>query len=99
MADRSKRTVRKHGQSKAAAALAQLAELRRTGKKQADLYELKEEEDLYDEVDEDEYAKRIAKEREEGDGMSLEIARRFCKPNRATCSNLADFEKGLKFSF
>lgn len=86
MADRSKRTVRKHGQSKAAGALAQLAELRRTGKKQADLYELKEEEDLYDEVDEDEYAKRIAKEREEGDGMSLEIARKSCKPNRGTCS-------------
>lgn len=47
-------------------ALAELAELRKTGGKRADKYELKEEEAVYDEVDEDEYARIVQKRREEG---------------------------------
>ena len=66
MADRSRREVRKHGQNKAAGALAQLAELRKGGKKQADLYELKEETNVYDTMGEDEYAQLVSKRREEG---------------------------------
>ena len=66
MADRTKREVKKHGQIKAANALAQLKELRATGKKHADVYQLKEEEAVYDEVEEEEFAKMVSKRREEG---------------------------------
>ena len=69
MADRSRRVVKKHGQTRAAGALAQLAELRRSGKKQAEVYELKEEEDLYDEVEEAEYNAKLFREREDGEGV------------------------------
>ena len=68
MTDRPRREVRKHGQVKASGALAQLAELRRGGKKQADLYELKEEEDVYETMGEDEYAQFVSKRREAGGG-------------------------------
>lgn len=51
--------------SKAATALAKLAELRRGGKN-ATLYECKEEEAVYDIVEEDEYAQIVAKRRDEG---------------------------------
>ena len=73
MADRSRRVVKKHGQTRAAGALAQLAELRRSGKKQAEVYELKEEEDLYDEVEESEYNAKLFREREDGEGASSNL--------------------------
>lgn len=66
MTERPKREVRKHGQRKASGALAQLAELRRGGKKQADLYELKEEANVYETMGEEEYAQFVSKRREEG---------------------------------
>ena len=47
-------------------ALAELAELRKTGGKRVDKYEAKEEENVYDEVDEDEYARIVQKRREDG---------------------------------
>ena len=47
-------------------ALQELAELRKSGAKRADLYEVREEENVYDEVDEDEYARIVQKRREEG---------------------------------
>ena len=47
-------------------ALAELAELRKSGGKRADNYEVREEENVYDEVDEDEYARIVQKRREEG---------------------------------
>lgn len=58
------------GPSRASNALEQLRELKRTGKKQAIAYELKEEEAVYDVVDEDDYADLVAKRRREG-GASL----------------------------
>lgn len=66
MTDRPRREVRKHGQQRASGALAQLAELRKGGKKQADLYKLKEEENVYDTMGEAEYAQFVSKRREEG---------------------------------
>lgn len=50
-------------------ALAELEELRKTGGKRADRYEFKEEESVYDEVDDDEYARIVQKRREEGGGL------------------------------
>ena len=73
MTDRPRREVRKHGQAKASGALAQLAELRRGGKKHADLYELKEENDVYETMGEDEYAQFVSKRREAG-GMQSALA-------------------------
>lgn len=58
--------VNGRGGSKFKNALAELAELRKTGAKRADLYEFKEETAVYDEVDEDEYARIVQKRREEG---------------------------------
>jgi DNA polymerase alpha subunit A len=52
--------------SRASNALEQLRDLKRTGKKQAIAYELKEEEAVYDVVDEDDYADIVAKRRREG---------------------------------
>ena len=66
-AGRSRRAVRPA--SKAAGALAQLAELRRTGVKQVNAYEFKEEEAVFDVVAEDEYADIVARRR--GDGGAL----------------------------
>jgi DNA polymerase alpha subunit A len=72
MADegRSKRQVAPRGGVKAKSALAELAELRKSGAKRADRFEIKEEAAVYDVVDEDEYAKLVQKRREEG-GASL----------------------------
>ncbi|KAK9841868.1 hypothetical protein WJX81_008187 [Elliptochloris bilobata] len=58
---RSRRAARPP--SKAAGALAQLAELRRTGVKRVSAYEFKEEEPVFDVVAEDEYADIVAKRR------------------------------------
>lgn len=66
MTERPRREVKKYGQSRASGALAQLAELRKGGKKHADLYELKEEEDVYDTLGEDEYAQFVSNRREAG---------------------------------
>lgn len=54
------------GGQKAKNALAELAELRRNGGKRSHTYEFKEEEAVYDEVNEEEYARIVAKRREEG---------------------------------
>ncbi len=54
------------GGVKAKSALAELAELRKSGAKRADRFEVKEEAAVYDVVDEDEYAKLVQKRREEG---------------------------------
>jgi DNA polymerase alpha subunit A len=65
---RAKRSavVNGRGGSKFKNALEELAELRKTGGKRADKYEVREEEDVYDEVDEDEYARIVQKRREDG---------------------------------
>lgn len=65
VSERPRREGKKHGQTKAAGALARLAELR-GGKKQT--FDIHEEEDLYDTMDEDQYAQHVSKRREEGGG-------------------------------
>ena len=50
-------------------ALAELNDLRRNGKKRADTFEVREEEKVYDEVNEDEYARIVQKRRSEGGGF------------------------------
>ncbi|KDD73436.1 hypothetical protein H632_c2178p0, partial [Helicosporidium sp. ATCC 50920] len=52
--------------SKAKGALAELAELRKSGQKRADVYEVKEEEAVYDIVDETKYAEIVQKRRDAG---------------------------------
>ena len=47
-------------------ALSQLRELKATGRRRVDAYEVVEEEDVYDEVNEDDYARLVQKRREEG---------------------------------
>ena len=51
--------------NKAKSALAELAELRRTGQKRIATYEFEEEADVYDNMDDDEYSKFTAKRRDE----------------------------------
>jgi len=63
---RRKAVVDGRGGKKFKNALAELQELRKTGAKRADLYEVREEEDVYDEVDDDQYARIVQKRREEG---------------------------------
>ncbi len=65
---RARRQVQVDGRGgkKAKNALAELQELRKSGGKRMDKYELKEEEAVYDEVDEDAYARIVQKRREEG---------------------------------
>lgn len=63
---RGKRQVVPRGGHKAKNALAELAELRKSGAKRADRFEVKEEQAVYDVVDEAEYAKLVQKRREEG---------------------------------
>lgn len=56
--------------SKAKSSLAQLAELRRTGAKRVHDFELTEEDAVYDEVQEQDYAKLVQDRREEaGQGV------------------------------
>lgn len=55
--------------SKAKTSLAQLAELRRTGAKRVHNFELKEEDAVYDEVQEQDYAKLVQDRREEAGQM------------------------------
>ena len=64
-------------------ALAELQELRKTGGMRADNYEYKEEESVYDEVDDDEYARIVQKRREEGGELLAALARRV--PARTGC--------------
>lgn len=54
------------GRTGAKSALQELAELRKSGGKRVDRFELKEEEAVYDVVDDAEYAKLVQKRREEG---------------------------------
>lgn len=54
------------GRAGAKSALQELAELRKSGAKRVDRYELKEEEAVYELVEEAEYAKLVQKRREEG---------------------------------
>ena len=61
---RSRRAARPA--SKAAGALAKLAELRRSGAKHGAVYDVKEEENVYDVVEESEYADIVAKRRDAG---------------------------------
>ena len=64
----ARRAVVQNGRGglKVRSAIQELAELRKTGGKRVNNYELKEEEAVYDEVDDAEYAKLVAKRREEG---------------------------------
>ena len=64
MGDRARRAGK--GPSSARNALAELAELRKSGKSRLETYEVKEEAKVYDEVDEDEYGMLVNKRREEG---------------------------------
>jgi hypothetical protein len=77
MSGREKRQVQVVGKGgrRVKNALAELAELRRTGGKRADTYEVEEEADVYDEVDEAEYARIVQRRREEG-GAPIESRRR-----------------------
>ena len=61
--------------SKAKTSLAQLAELRRTGAKRVHNFELKEEDAVYDEVQEQDYAKLVQDRREEAGQISDETNR------------------------
>ena len=64
----ARRAVVQNGRGglKVRSAIQELAELRKTGGKRVNNFELKEEEAVYDEVDDAEYAKLVAKRREEG---------------------------------
>lgn len=73
---RSKRQVAPRGGLKARSALAELAELRKSGARRADAYEIKEEEAVYDVVDEAQYSKLVQKRREEG-GDQFDEFRKF----------------------
>jgi len=71
-------------------ALSQLRELKSTGRRRVDAYEVVEEEDVYDEVNEDDYARLVQKRREEGtrawissracEIREIQILGRFCRP-------------------
>ncbi len=67
---RARRAVVQNGRGgvKVKSALQELAELRKSGAKRVDRFELKEEEAVYDVVDDAEYAKLVQKRREEGGG-------------------------------
>ena len=65
------------GGVKVKSALEQLAELRKTGAKRVDTFEVREEEAVYDVVDDAEYAKLVQKRREEGGGCSQPLPGRM----------------------
>lgn len=66
MAERSRRaTAGVSSKGGANSALAQLKELRKSGKKHADVYEIKAEDAVFDVLDDDEYSKLVSKRRNE----------------------------------
>jgi hypothetical protein len=89
---RAKRAVQANGRggAKVKSALAELAELRKTGGKRADKFECKEEEDVYDLVDDDAYAAIVQKRREEGG----EFTTRFVDRRSPGCSCVGVGRKG-----
>ena len=81
----ARRAVVQNGRGglKVRSAIQELAELRKTGGKRVNNYELKEEEAVYDEVDDAEYAKLVAKRREEGGerlGGAWQLITARCEP-------------------
>ena len=68
------------GGTKARNALAELAEMRKSGAKRADRFEIKEEAAVYDMVDEDEYAKIVKKRFEDGGAVDRDCAPRRPQP-------------------
>lgn len=71
MSDRSRRATDKQPggggrDGKAKGALAQLRALRESGKKHLDDYEVREEDDVYEVMDDAEYSKLVNKRRQEG---------------------------------
>ena len=62
---RTRRQPKQPGGSKAKSALAQLAELRRTGAKRAETYECPSEDAVYDEMEEDDYARLVVERQRE----------------------------------
>ena len=54
--------------------MAKLAELKRSGRKQVDAYEIKEEQAVYDLLADDEYAELVQDRREKG-GQQLAVCR------------------------
>lgn len=72
---RSKRSV--SGPKLTTEAFKQLQELRKTKAKHASVYEVKEEQPVYDVVDDDDYADIVAKRRREGGKMIACKARAF----------------------
>ncbi|PSC73303.1 DNA polymerase alpha catalytic subunit [Micractinium conductrix] len=71
---RARRAVTQNGRGgkKVKSALAELAELRASGAKRVDSFEVREEEAVYDEMDEAQYAKLVKKRREEGGGFVVD---------------------------
>jgi DNA polymerase alpha subunit p180 N terminal len=69
---RARRSGKASRASKAKSALQELAELRRSGVKRAAHFEVREEEAVFDEVDEDSYAKLVSKRREEGGACMMD---------------------------
>ena len=67
--ERSRREGRKP--SKAANALAKLAELRKSGGRRVDSFELTEEATVYDELAEEDYSELVTKRREEGGELPI----------------------------
>lgn len=71
-----RRAVTERGGKKFRNALEELRELKKTGKRRVDDYEIQEEDNVYDEVNEDEYARIVQKRREEG-GACLPVGGHF----------------------
>jgi DNA polymerase alpha subunit A len=61
-----RKATTERGGKKFKSALEELRELKKSGKRRVDAYEVREEDDVYDEVNEDEYARLVQKRREEG---------------------------------
>lgn len=82
---RRQAVVEGRGGKKFKNALAELAELRKSGGKRANTYEIKEEDAVYDEVDDEEYARIVQKRREEG-GASIDKSVKpfLCLDNRTS---------------
>ena len=61
-----RKATTERGGKKFKGALAELRALKASGKKRVDSYEVNVEDDVYDEVGEDDYARLVQKRREEG---------------------------------